>query len=96
MTLFLLLLLFPTLANNFPQLCGSGDEGELIKTTLHSRHPETHNHLDHEDQHDGKEDEDDGGDGDTESHVLPSSSLAIDNNPTRRSVERQTSSFASA
>ena len=28
------------------QLCGSGDEGELIKTTLHSRHPETHNHED--------------------------------------------------
>ena len=32
------------------QLCGSGDEGELIKTTLHSRHPETHNHPDHEDR----------------------------------------------
>ena len=32
------------------QLCGSGDEGELIKTTLHSRHPETHSHPDHEDR----------------------------------------------
>ena len=40
----------PNFGEQVAQLCGSGDEGELIKTTLHSRHPETHNHPDHEDR----------------------------------------------